>query len=169
MRRGTQILRLLDWVAGLSGSPYVPPRTPESPPPTLTDALSSRSKPGHKVRVSGEIPERIPRPPYEDQFLAEWAHRFQPRQREPTERPQANYLVETSAMKRRSIEMTRDVGKPRIRSRIAFLSVCILVGLVAFFAAAHAQVATPNQAATATPAPTATPFPRFVPGGTPRP
>jgi hypothetical protein len=65
--------------------------------------------------------------------------------------------------------MTRDVGKPRIRSRIAFLSLCVLVGFVAFFAAAHAQVGTPNPAATATPAPTATPFPRFVPGGSPRP
>ena len=80
------------------------------------------------------------------------------RQREPTERPQTNYL----AMKRKSMNT-------RIRSGIAFLGVCVLVGLVAFFAGAHAQVATQSPGATATPARTATPFPTFAPGITPRP
>jgi hypothetical protein len=57
----------------------------------------------------------------------------------------------------------------RIRSGIIFLSVCVLVGLVAFFAGAHAQVATQSPGATATPARTATPFPTFGPGATPHP
>jgi hypothetical protein len=56
-----------------------------------------------------------------------------------------------------------------MRSGIAFLSVCVLVGLVAFFAGAQAQIGTPNPAATATPAPTSTPFPTFAPLSTPRP
>jgi hypothetical protein len=80
-----------------------------------------------------------------------------------------NYLVETSAMKRRSIQLRHPATSTRIRSEIAFLSVCVLVGLVAFFAGAHAQVATPGPAATATPAPTATPFPNFSPLRPPRP
>src|SRR6266436_5840614 len=88
-------------------------------------------------------------------------------QREPTERPQTNYLVETSAMKKRSIQLPHPAASTRIRWGIAFLSVCVLVGLVAFFAGAHAQVATPIPAATATPAPTATPFPTFAPGRVP--
>src|SRR5215813_12737543 len=87
--------------------------------------------------------------------------RMYARQREPTERPQTNYLVETSAMKRRSIQLRHPATSTRIRSGIAFLSVCVLVGLVAFFAGAYAQVATPNAAATTTPAPTATPFATF--------
>jgi hypothetical protein len=57
----------------------------------------------------------------------------------------------------------------RIRSGITFLSVFVLVGLVAFLAGAHAQVATQSPAATATPVPTATPFPTFAPRITPRP
>jgi hypothetical protein len=89
------------------------------------------------------------------------------RQREPTERPQTNYLVETSAMKKRSIQLRHRAASTRIRSGIAFVSVCVLVGLVTFFAGAHAQVATPIPAATATPAPTATPFPTFAPGRAP--
>jgi hypothetical protein len=76
-------------------------------------------------------------------------------------------LVETSAMKKRSIQLRDPAASMRIRSGFAFLSVCVLVGLVAFFAGAHAQVATPIPAATATPAPTATPFPPFAPGRTP--
>jgi len=71
------------------------------------------------------------------------------RQREPTERPQTNYLT----MKRKSMNT-------RIRSGIIFLSVCVLVGLVAFFAGAHAQVATQSPGATATPARTAAPVRR---------
>ena len=58
-------------------------------------------------------------------------------------------------MKKRSIQLRHPAASTRIRSGIAFLSVCVLVGLVAF-AGAHAQVATP---ATASPSPTATPFP----------
>jgi hypothetical protein len=80
------------------------------------------------------------------------------RQREPTERPQTNYL----AMKRKSMNT-------RMRSGIIFLSVCVLVGLVAFFAGAHAQVATQSPGTTATPARTPTPFPTFAPGTTPHP
>src|SRR5262249_15769718 len=81
-----------------------------------------------------------------------------------------NYLVETSAMKRRSIQLRHPATSTRIRSGIAFLSVCVLVGLVAFFAGAHAQVATPtpSPAATPTPAPP-TPFPPFAPLRSPRP
>src|SRR5215831_7317648 len=73
-------------------------------------------------------------------------------------------------MKRRSIQLQHPAGSTRIRPEIAFLSVCVLVGLVTFFAGAHAQVATPNPAASATPtpAPTATPFPTFAPLSTPR-
>src|SRR5947208_7744141 len=78
-----------------------------------------------------------------------------------------NYLVETSAMKKRSIQLRHRAVSTRIRSGIAFVSVCVLVGLVTFFAGAHAQVATPIPAATATPAPTATPFPTFAPGRAP--
>ena len=65
----------------------------------------------------------------------------------------------------RGDEMTRDVGNTRTRSGIALMAVCVLVGLVAFFAGARAQ----GPAATATPAPTATPFPTFAPGRPPRP
>jgi len=79
------------------------------------------------------------------------------------------YLVETSAMKRKPIQLQHLATITRIPSGIAFLSVCVLVGLVAFFAGAHAQVATQSPAATATPAPTATPFPTFAPPSTPRP
>jgi hypothetical protein len=90
-------------------------------------------------------------------------------QKEPTKRPQTNYLVDTSPMKKRSIQLPPPAASTRIRLGLVFLSVCILVGLVAFFAGANAQVATPIPAATATPAPTATPFPPFAPRSTPRP
>ena len=43
---------------------------------------------------------------------------------------------ETSAMKKRSIQLRHPAASTRIRSAIAFLSVCVLVGLVAFFAGA---------------------------------
>ena len=76
---------------------------------------------------------------------------------------------ETSAMKKRSIQLRHSVASTRMRSGIAFVSLSVLLGLVAFFAGAHAQVATPIPAATATPAPTATPFPTFAPLSTPRP
>ena len=78
---------------------------------------------------------------------------------------------ETSAMKKRSIQLRHPAASTRIRSGTAFLSVCVLVGLVALFAGAHAQVTTPIPAATATvtPAPTASPFPTFAPLMTPRP
>ena len=61
--------------------------------------------------------------------------------------------------------------KKGIQSWIAQVSACMLVGLVAFLARAHAQVATPNSAvsATPTPRPTATPFATFAPASTPRP
>jgi hypothetical protein len=75
---------------------------------------------------------------------------------------QTNHLIETSAMKKRSIQLRHPDASARILSGIAFVSVCILVGLAVLFADAHAQVATP-----ATPSPTATPFPPFVPGRTP--
>jgi hypothetical protein len=93
------------------------------------------------------------------------------RQIEPIERPQTNHLVETSAMKRRSIQLRHPAAGMRIPSGIALLCVCLLVGLAAFFVGAHAQVATPNPAASATPTParTATPFPTFAPASTPRP
>jgi hypothetical protein len=91
-----------------------------------------------------------------------------PRNRGDRQRgPQTNYLVETSAVKKRSIRLRHRAASTRIRSGIAFVSVCVLVGLVTFFAGAHAQVTTPIPAATATPAPTATPFPTFVPGRVP--
>ncbi len=57
----------------------------------------------------------------------------------------------------------------RIRSGIAFLSVCVLVGLMAFFAGARAQLPTQSPSGIATPAPTATAFPTFAPGTTPHP
>ena len=76
---------------------------------------------------------------------------------------------ETSAMKKRSIQLRHPAASTRMRSGIAFMSVCVLLGLVAFFTAAHAQVTTPAPAATATPAPTATAFPTFAPRSTPRP
>jgi hypothetical protein len=60
------------------------------------------------------------------------------------------------------MKKSHPAASTQILSGIAFVSVCVLVGLVIFFADAHAQVATP-----ASPSPTATPFPRFVPGGTP--
>jgi hypothetical protein len=53
--------------------------------------------------------------------------------------------------------------KTRIRLGIAIVGLCVLVGLMAFFASAHAQTST------ATPLPSPTPFPPFVPGRTPRP
>jgi len=56
-----------------------------------------------------------------------------------------------------------------MRLGIAFVSVFVLLGLVAFFAGARAQVTTPIPAATATPAPTVTPFPTFAPRTPPRP
>ncbi|MGC1322914.1 MAG: hypothetical protein WA849_12085 [Candidatus Udaeobacter sp.] len=72
-------------------------------------------------------------------------------------------------MKKRSIQLRRPSAITRMRSGIAFVSVCVLLGLVAFSAGAHAQVTTPIPAATATPAPTATPFPTFAPRTPPRP
>ena len=97
-------------------------------------------------------------------------------QREPiksegTDREASNELFSTSAMTKRSIQLRHPAASTRIRPGIAFLGVCVLVGLVAFFAGARAQVATPVPAATATatPAPTATPFPTFAPRSTPRP
>jgi len=68
-------------------------------------------------------------------------------------------------MKKRSIQLRHPAASTRIRLGIAFVSVCVLVGLVAFFAGAHAQVATPS----GTPSPTATPFPTFAPLITPTP
>ena len=93
------------------------------------------------------------------------------RQIKPIERPQTNHLVETSAMRGRSIQLRHLTAGMRITSGIALLSVCLLVGLAAFFVGAHAQVAPPNPAASATPTParTATPFPTFAPASTPRP
>ena len=89
---------------------------------------------------------------------------------EGADREASNELFnETSAMKKRSIQLRHPAASTRMRSGIAFVSVCVLLGLVAFFAGAHAQVATPIPAATATPAPTATPFPTFAPLSTPRP
>jgi len=76
---------------------------------------------------------------------------------------------ETSAMKKRSIQLRHPAAITRMRSGIAFVSVCVLLGLVAFFAGARAQVTTPIPAATATPAPTVTPFPTFAPRTSPRP
>jgi hypothetical protein len=75
---------------------------------------------------------------------------------------------EASAMKKRSIQL-RHPASTRMRSGIAFVSAWVLLGLVAFFAGAHAQVTTPAPAGTATPAPTATAFPTFAPRSTPRP
>jgi hypothetical protein len=72
-------------------------------------------------------------------------------------------------MKKKSIRLRHPVAGMRIWSRLAVISVCVLVGLVAFFAGAHAQVATPSSTATATPAPTATPFSTVPPRTTPRP
>jgi hypothetical protein len=57
----------------------------------------------------------------------------------------------------------------RIRPGIAFLGVCVLVGLVAFFAGAHAQVATQSPTGITTPMPTATPSATVAPLTTPRP
>jgi hypothetical protein len=89
---------------------------------------------------------------------------------EGADRKASNELFgKTSAMKKKSSQLRHPAASTRIRSGIAFLSVCVLVGLVALFARAHAQVATPIPAATATPAPTATPFPTFAPLTTPRP
>jgi hypothetical protein len=72
-------------------------------------------------------------------------------------------------MKKKSIQRRHPVAGTQVRSGFAFVSVCVLVGLVAFFAAARAQVATPSPTATATPAPTATLFPTVAPRITPRP
>jgi hypothetical protein len=72
-------------------------------------------------------------------------------------------------MKMKSIQLRHSVAGMRIRSRLAVISVCVLVGLVGFFAGAHAQVATPSATATATAAPTATPFATVPPRTTPRP
>ena len=89
---------------------------------------------------------------------------------EGADREASNELFnETSAMKKRSIQLRHPAASTRMRSGIAFVSVCVLLGLVAFFAGAHAQVATPIPAATATPAPTATAFPTFAPRTPPRP
>jgi len=89
---------------------------------------------------------------------------------EGADREASNELFnETSAMKKRSIQLRHPAAIARMRSGIAFMSVCVLLGLVAFFAGAHAQVTTPAPAATATPAPTATAFPTFAPRSTPRP
>jgi len=65
------------------------------------------------------------------------------------------------------IQLQHEALSARIRLGIAFICVCVLVGLVAFFAGAHAQVATPSTGASATPSPTA--FPTFAPRITPHP
>ena len=91
---------------------------------------------------------------------------------EGADREASNELFsKTSAMKKRSIQLRHPAASTRIRSGIVFLSMCVLVGLVALFAGAHAQVTTPIPAATATvtPAPTTSPFPTFAPLMTPRP
>jgi hypothetical protein len=94
----------------------------------------------------------------------------QPMRSEAADREVSNELFgKTSAMKKRSIQLPHPAASTRIRPGIIFFSVCVLVGLVAFFAGAHAQVATPVPVTTATPAPTATPFPTFAPHTTPRP
>ena len=95
---------------------------------------------------------------------------MKPMRSEGADREASNELFsETSAMKKRSIQLRHSAASMRMLSGIAFVSVCVLLGLVAFFAGAHAQVATPIPAATATPAPTATPFPTFAPRTPPRP
>jgi hypothetical protein len=72
-------------------------------------------------------------------------------------------------MKKKSSQLLHPVAGMRIRSWLAVGSVCVLVSLVAFFAGAHAQIATPSSTASATPAPTATPFSTVAPRITPRP
>src|SRR5262245_2674509 len=88
-------------------------------------------------------------------------------QKEPTNRPQTNSLVETPTVKNRSIQLRHPAASTRIRSAIGFVSVSVLVGLMVFLSRAHSQVATPNPIAT--PLPTATPFPTLAPLITPRP
>ena len=56
---------------------------------------------------------------------------------EGADREASNELFsQTSAMKKRSIQLRHPAASTRIRSAIAFLSVCVLVGLVAFFSGA---------------------------------
>ena len=74
---------------------------------------------------------------------------------------------ETSAMKKRSIQLRHSVASTRMRSGIAFVQPVRSTWFGGLLAGAHAQVATPIPAATATPAPTATPFPTFAPGRAP--
>ena len=89
---------------------------------------------------------------------------------EGADREASNELFnETSAMKKRSIQLRHPAAITRMRSGIAFVSVCVLLGLVAFFAGAHAQVATQSPTGIATPAPTATRSPTVAPLTTPRP
>ena len=85
------------------------------------------------------------------------------------DREASNELFDDPLMKKRSIQLRHPAASTRIRSGIAFVSVCVLLGLVAFFAGARAQVTTPIPASTATPAPTVTPFPTFAPRTPPRP
>src|SRR5262249_31050343 len=77
-------------------------------------------------------------------------------------REASNDLFSRDFSGEKEIHSTPSSGRKHANTAgIAFLSVCVLVGLVAFFAGAHAQVATPVPVATATPAPTATPVSNF--------